>query len=84
MSLLLRRVRWPDGNTSIDPEDYDVFDGGHHVGRIYRIHESGRERWRWGLRSAYRTADQRCDGFADRLEDARDAFGKAWSLQTVR
>jgi hypothetical protein len=35
--MKLRRIRWADGRTSIDPEDYEVMDArGARIGRIYR------------------------------------------------
>jgi hypothetical protein len=50
------------------PDDYDVFDNGEIVGRIYRIRDS--EAWRWTVRLQEPTG-----GLADALSRASDANG---------
>jgi hypothetical protein len=35
MTLILRRVRWPDGKYSMDPQDYGVYEN-RLIGWIYR------------------------------------------------
>ena len=60
MALSLRRVRWDDGSTSLDPEDYQVIEDGKAIGRIYRESSGPRVQWLWsvygGLRGGRATA----------------------------
>jgi hypothetical protein len=63
MPLTLRRIA---------PEnDYDVFDKGKVVGRVYRIHNS--ELWRWTARLQEPTG-----GVANTLQEAKAAFRRTW------
>ena len=62
MPLTLRRAA---------PDDYDVFDKGEIVGRIYRTRDS--DVWRWALR-----LDQPAGGSADSFEEAKVALRATW------
>jgi len=63
MPLTLKRI--------VPENDYDVFDKGEIVGRIYRIHNS--ELWRWTARLQEPTG-----GIANTLDEAKAAFRAAW------
>jgi hypothetical protein len=51
--------------------DYDVFDGGREVGRIYRFNAAS-EAWWWGV--CFTLTGRRTYGTADTLDDAMAAF----------
>jgi hypothetical protein len=53
------------------PDDYDVFDKGEIVGRIYRIRDT--EKWRWTVR-----LDVPTGGVADTLDEAKAALRATW------
>ena len=53
------------------PDDYDVFDQGDIVGRIYRIRDT--EVWRWTVR-----LDEPTGGNADSLDQAKAALRAEW------
>ena len=53
------------------PNDYDVFDKGEIVGRIYRIRNS--EVWRWTVR-----LDEPTGGVASTFGEAKAALRAAW------
>jgi len=45
MTLALRRTIWLGGRGQ--PDDYEIIHKGKIVGRIYRMHSTGRELWCW-------------------------------------
>jgi hypothetical protein len=75
MSLVLKRIVWPDGSSR--PDDFNILhDDKQVVGRIYRMSSVGREQWRW-------TTIDWCmggpnGGVADSIEQAKAAFRNAW------
>jgi hypothetical protein len=72
----LRRIIWPHGKPSLDPEDYSVVVDGKDIGRIYRtLAPGGQQRWRWSLYS------RNAGGLVDSIEDANEAFRKAWEAK---
>lgn len=77
-SLALRRIIWPDGKPSLDPEDYNVIHEGRVVGRVSRMNSTARETWQWtqiGERAPTRGPN---GGIADSLDEAKVAFRRAW------
>jgi hypothetical protein len=40
---------WPDGSTSLDPEDYEVVNDGVALGRIYRSSSGPHVFWLWSI-----------------------------------
>src|SRR5262249_45361796 len=66
MSLVLRRMIWPDGKPSMDPEDYRVYDGDRKVGWIFRTVSTGKPRWEWGM--DYEMGKEKHGGLVDSLE----------------
>ena len=77
MSLILRRVRWPDGKHSLDPEDYRVYDSDRKIGWICRMNSIGTPRWEWGI--DYEMGKGNQGGLVDSLEEAKAAFKAAWN-----
>jgi hypothetical protein len=79
MTLLLRRMVWPDGKYSMDPEDYQVIADGQVIGRIHRSNSTARVKWEWGIHTEARRGPPRpWNGMADSLDEAKAAFKAAW------
>ena len=77
MALSLRRIRWDDGSTSLDPEDYQVIEDGKAIGRIYRESSGPRVLWLWFVYGGLR-GGRRNSGSADSLDEAKAAWLYAW------
>jgi hypothetical protein len=83
--MKLRRIRWADGQTSIDPQDYEVIDErDQRIGRIYRAEAvGGGHVWRWFV---YILAVDNVPpaGVAPSREEAMAAFKAAWASSEPR
>jgi hypothetical protein len=76
MSLVLKRIVWPDGSSR--PDDFNILHGGAAVGRMYRMNGAPREQWRW---THFWYARAPIGGVADTLEEAKAAFRAAWEAR---
>jgi hypothetical protein len=67
VTLVLRRV------TGSEHDDYEVFAGDSHVGRIYLVefHE-GRQSWFWNV--SFEVTGRQSFGYADSLEETKASF----------
>jgi hypothetical protein len=73
-SFMLRRIIWPDGQPSLDPEDYSVREDDRDVGRIYRTTGGARgSGYAWFV---YGTSRAR---FAATLDDAKTQWKTAYA-----
>jgi hypothetical protein len=69
--LTLRRASVSRPSGSWQHDDFDVFDGGRDVGRIYRINAS-REQWFWGV--SFQITGCKSYGTAESLDEAKAEF----------
>jgi hypothetical protein len=78
-TLKVRRLVWHDGNTSIEPEDYEVIDArGEKIGRMYRtIAVGGGHAWNWTVYGIAVTNHPPAGQTLTR-EAAQAAFKTAW------
>jgi hypothetical protein len=80
MTLVLKRIVWPDGSS--DPDDFNVYEGELHAGRIYRMTSTMTVRWWWGINAERGPLQGRQQGIADTLDDAKAAFRSAWDARS--
>jgi hypothetical protein len=76
MSLTLRRTVFLDGERQ--PDDYEVRYEGCTVGRILRLHSTGRELWEWCQIDIRASSYGPNGGVADTFEEAKAAFRRTW------
>jgi hypothetical protein len=74
MAFILRRIIWPDGQPSHDPEDYGVREDDRDVGRIYLTTGGARgDGYAWFIYGSSRA------GFAATLDDAATEWKAAYA-----
>jgi hypothetical protein len=72
-ALLLRRTSDSRKGGSWQHEDFDVFDGGADVGRVYLVDSNaGTETWFWGV--SFRLTGRKSYGYTPSLDTAKAAF----------
>ena len=77
MPLRLRRILWPEDPGVSDRFDYDVFDNGTVVGRIYLEDLSSDVRWVWSIDAQALKEDHAPGGQEGTLHDAMNAVATA-------
>jgi hypothetical protein len=84
VQLILRRANLSRISGQWQDEDYDVFDGGRDVGRIYLVDSNaGTETWFWGV--SFLLTNRKSYGHAPTLDAAKAAFKaeyEAWKSCT--
>jgi hypothetical protein len=74
-TLILRRANMSRTSGYWQDDDYDVFDGGRCVGRIYLVDRyGGNETWFWGLAFECQRPARKSHGCSESLEHAKAAF----------
>jgi hypothetical protein len=77
MPLHLRRVLWPEDHGPSDRFDYDVFDNGTVVGRIYLDDLAGDAKWVWSIDALATRGEHVVGGQEGTLHDAMHAVAAA-------
>ena len=76
MTLVLRRIIWPDGESRRN--DYNVIHEDSTVGRIHRLNSVETETWQWTQVGARAPTYGPNGGVTDSLQEAMAAFRRAW------
>jgi hypothetical protein len=61
-----------------DTDDFQVYEGELHAGRIYRLTSTMTVRWWWGINAERVPLRGRQQGVADTLDESKAAFRAAW------